>query len=126
MPSTFQTTPKPETVAIGGVGGSGTRLIAELFLRMGCYLGPDRNAADDNLWFTLLFRHSGVNPFDGSAEELNLAVELFVAAMANPGAMTRGQLMWLESLGARECGGRDPGWIRSRIDRIRSAGDSGP
>ena len=43
-------------VAIGGVGGSGTRLIAQLLREAGFYLGGDLNPALDNRWFTLLFK----------------------------------------------------------------------
>jgi hypothetical protein len=43
-------------VVIGGVGGSGTRLIAEMLRRTGIHLGRDLNSAADNLWFTMLFR----------------------------------------------------------------------
>jgi hypothetical protein len=43
-------------VVVGGVGGSGTRLIAEMLQRVGIHLGLDLNSAKDNLWFTLLFR----------------------------------------------------------------------
>lgn len=43
-------------VAIGGVGGSGTRVIAEILIQLGFYLGKDMNPARDNLWFTLLFK----------------------------------------------------------------------
>lgn len=43
-------------VVIGGVGGSGTRIVAELLNKMGFYLGNDLNSANDNLLFTLLFK----------------------------------------------------------------------
>lgn len=43
-------------VAIGGIGGSGTRIIAEILIQLGFYLGEDLNSARDNLWFTLLFK----------------------------------------------------------------------
>ena len=43
-------------IAIGGIGGSGTRLIAEILIRLGIYMGEDINPARDNLWFTLLFK----------------------------------------------------------------------
>ena len=42
-------------VAIGGVGGSGTRVVAEIISRAGLYLGDDLNDAMDDLWFNLLF-----------------------------------------------------------------------
>lgn len=41
---------------IGGIGGSGTRVIAEIVSGMGYYLGKDLNTASDNLTFTLLFK----------------------------------------------------------------------
>ena len=43
-------------IAIGGVGGSGTRVIAQILIDQGFYLGSDLNHANDNLWFTLLFK----------------------------------------------------------------------
>ncbi len=43
-------------VAIGGVGGCGTRLIAEMLMRVGFFLGSDLNESLDNLWFTLAFK----------------------------------------------------------------------
>ena len=52
-------------VAIGGVGGSGTRLIAEILARLGYYIGSDLNDQNDNLWFTLSFqtdRHPSGHP----------------------------------------------------------------
>ena len=43
-------------VVIGGMGGSGTRLVAEICFQFGIYLGDDINIASDNLLYTLLFR----------------------------------------------------------------------
>jgi Sulfotransferase family len=48
--------PTAGPLVIGGLGGSGTRLVAEIAEGMGFYLGADRNAAGDNLWFTLLLK----------------------------------------------------------------------
>jgi len=47
-------------IAIGGVGGSGTRVVAALFRDLGYYLGDDLNDAYDNLWFTLLFKRRSI------------------------------------------------------------------
>ena len=41
-------------VVIGGVGGSGTRVVVEIMRRLGVYTGSDLNKAGDNKWFTLL------------------------------------------------------------------------
>ncbi len=43
-------------VVIGGVGGSGTRVVAEIIEKLGFYIGDDLNPARDNLWFLLLFK----------------------------------------------------------------------
>ncbi|KQC09761.1 MAG: hypothetical protein APR62_13405 [Smithella sp. SDB] len=45
-------------VIVGGIGGSGTRVIANILKEIGYYLGSDLNDALDNLWFTLLFKRS--------------------------------------------------------------------
>jgi hypothetical protein len=41
-------------VVVGGVGGSGTRLVAEILREVGVYIGADLNNANDNFWFGLL------------------------------------------------------------------------
>jgi hypothetical protein len=46
----------PDPVVIGGVGGSGTRVVAEIIARLGYYIGCDLNSAKDNQWFMLLFK----------------------------------------------------------------------
>jgi hypothetical protein len=43
-------------VAISGGGGSGTRVVAEILKKVNFYIGSDLNSANDNLWFTFLFK----------------------------------------------------------------------
>lgn len=43
-------------IVIGGVGGSGTRVIAELVQAMNVHIGECLNHALDNRWFSMLFR----------------------------------------------------------------------
>jgi len=45
-------------IVIGGVGGSGNGLVAEILSSFGIFLGDDLNIASDNLLYTLLFRRS--------------------------------------------------------------------
>ena len=47
-------------IAIGGLGGSGTRVVAALLVRPGFFIGGDLNGALDNLWFTLLFKRPDI------------------------------------------------------------------
>ena len=46
----------PGPVAVGGVGGSGTRVLFRLLTRLGFYMGRNLNRSGDNLWFTVLFK----------------------------------------------------------------------
>ncbi|MCX6279657.1 MAG: hypothetical protein NT004_16405, partial [Bacteroidetes bacterium] len=43
-------------VVVGGVGGSGTRVIAEILSLLNFYLGNDLNGPNDFLLYTLLFK----------------------------------------------------------------------
>jgi len=46
---------RSDGIAIGGVGGSGTRLVAGALAAAGYFIGYDLNEASDNLTFSLLF-----------------------------------------------------------------------
>src|SRR6266550_6138718 len=63
-----------QPVAIGGVGGSGTRLVAEILRHLGYYMGRDLNEASDNLWFTLLFRRTELLNATRTQKEFTQAV----------------------------------------------------
>ncbi|MFT6289321.1 MAG: hypothetical protein ACJA09_004089 [Alcanivorax sp.] len=76
-PQTFNSLP----VAIGGVDGSGTRLIADIMMQLGYELGTDLNGPKDNLAFSFLFKRAELWSLDDHREELNLALELFFNAM---------------------------------------------
>lgn len=43
-------------IIVGGVGGSGTRIVASMLMDTGVYMGNLRNHAEDNLWFQLLLK----------------------------------------------------------------------
>jgi len=44
-------------IAIGALGGSGTRAVAEILIKSGVYMGDHLNYANDNLIFTRLFKN---------------------------------------------------------------------
>lgn len=52
--------PNNNPIIIGGNGGSGTRVVAEILLRAGVFLGHDLNSSNDNLLFTYLFKHPNI------------------------------------------------------------------
>lgn len=48
---------KDSVVAVGALGGSGTRAVAELLIQSGIYMGNTLNQANDNMAFALLFKN---------------------------------------------------------------------
>ena len=71
---------QPHPVAIGGVGGSGTRVGAALLQLLGYYIGDDLNESLDNLWFTLLFKRRSIVLESGS--EFASLISLFRSRMS--------------------------------------------
>ena len=81
-------------VGVGGVGGSGTRVVAMVLRDLGYHLGDDLNDPLDNLWFTLLFKRRGMLTGEVTDAEFGRCWELFEAAMsgaAAPRGSERGQ-----------------------------------
>lgn len=76
-------------IAVGGVGGSGTRVVAAVLSEAGLHIGEDLNTALDNLWFTLLFKTEDILSMDDArfAERL----EVFSRAMRGEGPPTGAQ-----------------------------------
>jgi hypothetical protein len=70
-----------EYVAIGGLGGSGTRVVAEILQRAGFYMGPAHNDALDCLLFTLLFQRAEWVQTFPSAADIQSTARIFIAAM---------------------------------------------
>ena len=71
---------KRNLIVIGGIGGSGTRLVSDIVSQCGFYLGSRLNGAHDNLWFTFLLKRSywfGNFPTD---DEIVKALKLFERA----------------------------------------------
>jgi len=68
-------------VAIGGLGGSGTRVVAQIVQKMGFYLGPVLNPQLDNLLFTLLFKRRDWIAAFPQDSEVNCMIGTFAIAM---------------------------------------------
>jgi hypothetical protein len=66
---------RSDGIAIGGVGGSGTRLVAGALAAAGYFIGYDLNEASDNLAFSLLFARREI--LDASDDEFQRLVALF-------------------------------------------------
>jgi hypothetical protein len=66
----------PDTIVVGGVGGSATRLVATYLHRMEVFMGHDFNEVHDNLWFTFPFKRAEL--FCRSTLSLNALAVIFV------------------------------------------------
>ena len=107
-------------LAIGGIGGSGTRVIARLLLELGHDMGSDLNDSLDNLWFTLLFKRlEWLDPTNQA--EFSLAIQIFGSIMAGGAPLGRQQKALIKRL-ARERRAEHPSrWLQDRAATLRAA-----
>lgn len=105
-------------VAIGGVGGSGTRLVAQLLVDLGFFTGADRNESNDNLWFTLLFKRREI-PGIGEDEIADLAA-IFRKAMTEPAPLSAAELDLVHRLADTGRPMHDAEWLRARVQSLES------
>lgn len=68
--------PRPPVV-IGGLGGSGTRLIAAILQQLNFDMGSDLNRTNDNLAFTFLFKRPELWPVQEHIPEIRQAMDVF-------------------------------------------------
>jgi hypothetical protein len=85
--SVHTTSTLPPPTAIGGLGGSGTRVFAALLQAAGLHMGACLNAPLDNLWFTVLFKRPawarGPAPQTPAPADVATSVRLFHRAMVH-------------------------------------------
>ncbi len=107
-------------VAIGGIGGSGTRVVANMVAKFGFYLGSDLNIASDNLWFTLLFKHKSILQIDD--EQFSELYHLFCTAMRGHSSGTLLPEKVFDVLSRFVRGeNQDREWVLTRLDSMRAA-----
>lgn len=108
-------------VAIGGLGGSGTRVVAAAAIELGIDLGSDVNRALDNLSFTLLFKDPLMCALP--ADAFSARVDLFVAGMTGGRSLVEAERETLRRLAFTGRGGEDwvqhqPAWLEERARRL--------
>jgi len=84
-------------IVISGVGGSGTRVIAQILKEIGCYIGSDLNSALDNLWFTLLFKRPKwfLKNHIANSSQIFTAVTIFEKLMFGDKSLTQTEFLIL-------------------------------
>lgn len=99
---------------MGGVGGSGTRLIASILIDLGFSFGADLNAAHDNLWFTLLFKRQELWPLADHDQELKGLLEIFLGQTSKELAMNSEQRLLIRQLATNPRPKHEVAWLQER------------
>jgi hypothetical protein len=106
-------------VAIGGIGGSGTGLIAEILSHLGYYMGSDLNQENDNLWFTLLFKR--IEVLVATRQEFNYYLDLFLRRMMGMISFSPEDRLALGRLAVADRLQQDRQWLAARVDSFLSS-----
>lgn len=110
---------RPYTAVVGGIGGSGTRLGAEIISKLGYYIGDDLNPALDNLWHTLFFKRRSI--LVESDEDFAALGSLFLRRMSGVTEFNleeRDRIKRLASAGRLQ---HQEHWLCDRVDSFLSA-----
>ena len=103
-------------VATGGVGGSGTRLISQIFQDLGYFMGSDLNDSEDTLLFTLLFKYTQI--LTTTDREFDQNLEIFIQIMNSEKPLSLAQFEYLHTLAANKRTLHAKEWLEERIRRI--------
>lgn len=103
-------------VAVGGVGGSGTRLVAQLLRAAGVHLGDDLNAACDTLWFTLLFKRAEILQCD--IVQFDLLVRALMAALRGGDPLQPELESLVRALSREDRPQHSAAWLQSRVESL--------
>jgi hypothetical protein len=94
-------------------------LIAQFLKDAGYFIGPDLNAANDNLWFTLLFKWSGI--LSASDVEFDELLEIMIIGMNGAGEFSGRQKKIIDALITVPRTQHLPSWLRQRASSLLSA-----
>ena len=77
-------------LVIGALGGSGTRVVAQVFMDAGYHMGHDLNSANDNLTFTLLCKRTRWyrRVVEAAPDEIQVALNIMEKASLGGPALT--------------------------------------
>lgn len=106
-------------VVVGGVGGSGTRVVAAWLHALGVYLGSDLNASNDNLWYTLLFKQEDILTVTQDAFQERVAI--LTKGMTAGGPYTASQRATIRRLAAADRAQHQESWLQQRANSLLAA-----
>ena len=103
-------------LVIGGVGGSGTRLITQCLRKIGYAMGTDLNTANDNLWYTLLFKR--IEILAASKEDFDELLDVLLIALTGLGTFTPNQIKLINALAKEGRPQHSSAWLKQRADSL--------
>lgn len=99
-------------IVIGGVGGSGTRLVANILQELDFFLGSDLNNSQDNLTFTLLFRYLGA--LSCSEKNFEKLLKVFFKGMLGDKEITDEERELIKYLASKDRDIHNSEWLANR------------
>ncbi len=110
-------------IAIGGIGGSGTRVVAKIVNELGYFIGNELGPALDNLWFALLFgRRSILLTPDAEFDRLS---KLFFRQMSQPQPLSDAEIELLGALAGQSRNQHPTGAMAQWASSFEAYGRSG-
>ena len=103
-------------VAIGGVGGSGTRIVAEILRKCGYFIGNDLNVSNDNLLFTLLFKRENI--LLSTDEEFKFLYNTFINIMKQDINLSNTQNELLRGLSENDRTLHNKEWLLQSLEHL--------
>ncbi len=110
-------------VAIGGLGGSGTRVVAQALHDLGIFMGADLNRQYDNLWFAFLFGRRDILLSD--PDEFSRLADLFCRQMSDPRPLDSEDMVALRACLETERLQHDPEFLRDQFQNFLAYGKHG-
>jgi hypothetical protein len=102
-------------ICVGGIGGSGTRVIAMILASLGLNMGNDLNEAFDNLTFTLLFKRKDI--LDISDTEFNQLRLIYEKLFTNE-TFNKKEIKLIYSLIKKDRPGHPSKWLKERVSNL--------
>jgi hypothetical protein len=112
-------------VVVGGVGGSGTRLISSILASLGLNIGTDLNEAYDNLSFTLLYKDLPTLTMDKNTFESSYRI-LANSILGTRDYLTEHDKHRLDKLCEKGRPGHPRAWLQQRAENIVEINQRGP
>ena len=112
-------------IVVGGVGGSGTRVIASMLASLGLNIGTDLNEAYDNLSFTLLYKDLLTLNMNNDTFEASFRI-LANSIIGTRHYLTEQDNRQLEELCKKGRPGHPRVWLQERVKNIHKMNDIGP